>query len=294
MSGHHHHHDVDNIRSAFWLNVFFTIIEFVGGFYVNSVAIMSDAIHDLGDSLSLGLSWYFQKLSHKGRTSTFSYGYRRFSVLSAIINSCVLLIGSVLILMETFPRLLAPEQPNTRGMIILAILGVIVNGLAVYKTHKGKTANEKVVSLHLMEDVLGWIGVLIGSLIMNFWDVPILDPILSLMIAVYILYNAFRNIGKSIKIILQGIPEDVNLQKLEEQLLSIKGVDRIHDMHTWSMDGEYHVMTLHLVLNHVDVFKNSIQIKKEARNIIQRGTVNHVTIELEGPHEQCTSVDQHT
>jgi cobalt-zinc-cadmium efflux system protein len=293
MSDHHHHHDVENIKTAFWLNFVFTIIEFVGGFYVNSVAIMSDAIHDLGDSLSLGLSWYFQKLSHKGRTRTFSYGYRRFSVLSAIINSAVLFLGSILILMETIPRLMAPEKPDTQGMVLLAILGVIVNGLAVYKTHKGKTANERVVSLHLMEDVLGWIAVLIGSIAMSLWNIPILDPILSMMIAAYILFNVFRNLGTNIKIMLQGIPEDVNLKKLEEKLLDISGVKSIHDMHTWSMDGEYHVMTVHLVLTDDNIFKDSVLIKEQARKIIQKGTVNHVTIELEGPDEHCTSVDEH-
>ncbi|MEP2026983.1 MAG: cation diffusion facilitator family transporter [Reichenbachiella sp.] len=293
MPHHHHghdqnHHDVDNIKTAFFLNLGFTIIEIVGGLYVNSVAIISDAIHDLGDCISLGISWYFQKISHKGRTPTFSYGYKRFSVLSAILNSMVLLIGSIFILMETIPRLIAPEQPDAKGMIALAILGVIVNGAAVLKTRKGKTANERVVSLHLLEDVLGWVAVLIGSIVMSLIEFPILDPILSLMIAGYILFNVFRNLKNSLKIILQSIPPDVNTTELEHKLQQIKYVEQVHDMHTWTMDGEYHIMTIHLVLDQDVDLDTGADIKSQARKILKAGEINHVTIELESPNEHCS------
>ncbi|MFY0625830.1 MAG: cation transporter [Reichenbachiella sp.] len=291
---HHSHTDVENIKVAFFLNFGFTILEFIGGMYVNSVAILSDAIHDLGDSISLGMSWYFQKLSHRGRTHNYSYGYRRFSVLSAILNSSILLIGSVFILKETIPRLFSPQQPETKGMILLAILGVLVNGLAVLKTKKGRTANEKVVSLHLMEDVLGWIAVLIGSVIMNFWHIPILDPILSLLIAGYILFNVFKNLKGSINIMLQSIPSEVDLQKLESLLLTIPQVKQVHDMHTWSMDGEYHVMTVHLVLGEELDFERRVEIKERARQILKEGAMKHVTIELEGHDEHCDLVDNHS
>ncbi len=290
---HDHHHDVTNIKTAFFLNLFFTIVELLGGLYVNSVAIISDAIHDLGDSFSLGLSWYFQRLSHRGRTRTFSYGYRRFSLLSAIINSIVLLLGSVFILMETIPRLLQPEQPETTGMILLSVLGVIVNGAAVLKTRHGKTANERVVSLHLMEDVLGWIGVLIGSIVMKFWDIPILDPILSLAIAGYILFNVFKNLKNSLRIMLQSIPPDVDLDELENELLKIEEVVQIHDMHTWSMDGEFHIMTVHLVLKDESSFARRVEIKNTAREILEKAAINHATIELELEGEECAMVDCH-
>lgn len=289
--GHGHHHDVNNVRTAFFLNLGFTIVEIVGGLYVNSVAIISDAVHDLGDSLSLGVSWYFQKISHKGRTKTFSYGYRRFSVLSAIFNSVVLLVGSVFILLETVPRLINPEQPNAQGMILLSVLGVIVNGVAVLKTKEGKTINEKVISLHLLEDVLGWVAVLIGSIVMSLTDFPILDPILSLLIAGYILFNVFRNLKESLKIILQSIPPEVDTIELKEQLIKIQHVARVHDMHAWTMDGDYHVMTLHLVLDGDVDLATGAKIKSEARKVLKAGEVDHVTIELETPDENCDLED---
>jgi cobalt-zinc-cadmium efflux system protein len=287
----HHNHDVKNIKTAFLLNLGFTIFELIGGLFVNSVAILSDAIHDLGDSLSLGLSWYFQNLSHKGRTKTFSYGYKRFSVLSAIINSIVLLVGSIFILYETIPRLITPVQPNATGMLALSIIGIIVNGAAVLKTCKGKTANERAVSLHMMEDVLGWIAVFIGSVIMYFVHLPILDPILSILITGFILFNAFKNLGFSLKIILQSIPSNVNLDKLKSELLQIDNVIGVHDMHSWSMDGEYHVMTVHLVLNKNTKLKEGEKIKSQARAILKTGEIEHATIELESMDAHCNLHD---
>ena len=173
-----------NIGYAFFLNFGFTIIEIIGGFLTNSVAILTDAVHDFGDSISLGLAWYLQKVSKKGSDHKYSYGYKRFSLLGAIINSVILLVGSVFILSETIPRILEPQTPDVKGMFILAILGIIVNGAAVIRLRTGNTINEKVVSLHLWEDVLGWVAILIGSVMMYFFDIPIIDPILSILISI--------------------------------------------------------------------------------------------------------------
>lgn len=291
---HHHHHSGDsvgNIKAAFFLNLGFTVIEFIGGVFVNSVAIISDAIHDLGDSVSLGLSWYFQNLAQKGRTRAFSYGFGRFSVLSAVINTLVLLLGSIFILMETIPRLLAPEQPDVQGMILLSILGIVVNGVAVLKTRKGKTANEKVVSLHLLEDVLGWVAVLIGSIVMIFVDLPIIDPLLSLAITAYILKNVFVNLKNSLNIMLQGTPPELNIEKIENKLMAIPGIKEVHDTHTWSMDGEFNIMTLHLVLENEEALKDRIRIKKDARSLLKHEAIDHVTIELEIDGEKCDMED---
>ena len=140
--GHHHHEhgqetDTSRIGFAFWLNFVFTIIEFIGGWLTNSVAIMADAVHDLGDTLSIGLAWYLGKLGHQKATNKYTYGFKRLSLLGAMINGVILVAGSVWVLSEAIPRLLAPEMPVTEGMIGLAILGVLVNGLAAYKLHGG-------------------------------------------------------------------------------------------------------------------------------------------------------------
>ena len=211
---HHHHHGDRNIGIAFFLNLVFTIIEIGGGLLTNSVAILSDALHDLGDSLSLGMAWYFQRLSGKGRDQKYSYGYRRFSLLGALINALILTVGSVYIIIEAVSRLQHPEPAHAFGMIWLAVLGVMVNGAAVLQLKKGISINEEMISLHLLEDVLGWVAVLIGALIMYRFDLPIIDPILSLGIAIFVLYNAFKGLKKTLFIILQAVPDKEIFEKV--------------------------------------------------------------------------------
>ncbi len=290
--GHHHHHgDVKNIKTAFFLNLLFTVIEIVGGFYTNSIAILSDALHDLGDSLSLGLAWYFQKLSKKSRDQQFSYGYKRFSLLAAIINSLVLVVGSVFILMEAIPRLFDPVQPDVTGMILLAVLGVIFNGAAVLRLTKGESMNERVAMLHLLEDVFGWVAILIGSVVMYFFDLPIIDPILSVGISLFILFNVYRNLRQSLKIVLQAIPLDVDQDAVLDYLNSLEEVNEAHDLHIWSMDGEYNVLTTHLVLEQNLPVAELQTLKKKIRAGLHDLGIEHTTLEFELKDEDCVYED---
>lgn len=285
---HHHHHGTENIKTAFFLNLGFCIIEFIGGIFTNSVAILSDALHDLGDSVSLLLAWYFQKVSNKKRDAKFSYGYKRFSLLGAFINSTVLLVGSVFIITESVKRMMEPTQPKAEGMLILAIVGVVINGLAVLRLKKGSSINEKVVSLHLLEDVLGWVAVLIGSLIMMYFDVPILDPIMSLGIAGFILFNIYKNIRSAFKVILQGTPEDIDEKQIIESLKEFKEVIDFHDLHMWSMDGEYNILTVHVVVdNSIQTLEQTDDLKCKIKEKLSHLGINHPTIEVEHEDSNC-------
>lgn len=288
---HHHHHGTGNIKTAFFLNLGFTILELVGGILTNSVAILSDALHDLGDSLSLGLSWYFQNLSSKGRDKKFSYGYKRFSLLGAIINSAVLLTGSIIIIYEAIPRILDPEQPSTKGMIALAIVGILVNGAAVLKLRKGSSINEEVVSLHLLEDVLGWVAVLIGAIVMHFVDAPVIDPILSLGIAAFILFNVFKNLKKSFTIVLQGTPSNIDIALITKKIEALDDIQEVHDCHLWTMDGEYNIFSAHLVVPHQTTVDALAEIKRNARSILEEMGVEHATLEFETQEEPCALAD---
>ncbi|UII21229.1 cation diffusion facilitator family transporter [Fulvivirga ligni] len=285
---HHHHHGTGNIKTAFFLNLGFTILELVGGILTNSVAILSDALHDLGDSLSLGLSWYFQNLSSKGRDKKFSYGYKRFSLLGAIINSAVLLTGSIIIIYEAIPRILNPEQPSTKGMIALAIVGILVNGAAVLKLRKGSSINEEVVSLHLLEDVLGWVAVLIGAIVMHFVDAPVIDPILSLGIAAFILFNVFKNLKKSFTIVLQGTPSNIDIALITKKIEALDDVKEVHDCHLWTMDGEYNIFSAHLVVPHKTTVDELAEMKKSVRTILEEMGIAHATLEFETQEEPCS------
>jgi cobalt-zinc-cadmium efflux system protein len=293
---HHHNHShnssTENLRIAFFLNLFFTIIEFFGGIYTNSLAITSDAIHDLGDSISLGLAWRFQKISKKKPTKTFSYGFKRFSLLGAIINSVILLIGCIIIILKAISGIINPEASDAKGMMWFAILGILVNGAAVFKLKKGTSINERVVSLHMLEDVLGWAAVLVASVVMQFWNVPILDPILSLLIASFILFNVFVNGKESIRIILQGTPIKISSDKIKVAILKYDEVKSIHDCHLWSMDGEYNIITMHLVVKD-NLNADEISVLKKSIRILLRSNfhLEHVTLELEHANEDCDYID---
>lgn len=276
-----------NIRTAFLLNLSFTIIEFVGGFYTNSLAITADALHDLGDSFSLGLSWFLERVAQKKRTALFSYGYKRFSLLSAFINATVLIVGSIVILLVAIPRILNPESVYSPGMLVLAVIGIAINGIAALRVHEGHTMNEKIVAWHLAEDALGWIGVLVVSILIYFFNLVILDPLLSIGITVFILFNVLRNFRKTLIIFLQGVPSSLAIDMVEQELRTMPDVTGVHDTHIWSLDGEHHILTTHLVIAGLADYERMRVIKCAARDkTIQLG-VSHATIELEREGETC-------
>ena len=276
-----------NISLAFFLNLGFTIIEIIGGFLTNSVAIISDALHDAGDTISLAVAWYLQKVSNRGRDEHYTYGYKRFSLLGAIFISVMLIVGAVFIVRESVERLMNPAEVNAKGMLYLAILGIIVNGIAVLRLRKGTSMNEKAVYLHMLEDVLGWISVLVVSIVMIFVNAPILDPLLSIGITIWVLYNVYRNLKKTFRILLQEAPRDIDIDKLEKSILEINDIQSVHDLHIWSLDGENNILTLHAVLPVNTSDKEHHKIKTRIRAICDRFRIHHATIEFETEGEEC-------
>jgi len=287
MHDHHSHTSSNRIGWAFFLNVSFTIVEFVGGWLTNSTAIMADAVHDLGDSLSIGLAWLLNKLGDKGADSTYTYGYHRFSLLGALINGAVLVAGSIWIFSEAIPRLSNPEMPNAQGMLVLAILGVAVNGYAAFKLSKGKTLNEQILNWHLLEDVLGWVAVLIVAIVLLFVDWPILDPILSIGFTLFILFNVGKNIVVTVRLFLQATPDKGMHDKIYQELSTLQKVQEIHHLHLWSLDGEHNVLTAHLVLNSVVDQESQIRLKAEIAEKLSHFQLAHTTIEFELLDEGC-------
>jgi cobalt-zinc-cadmium efflux system protein len=255
---------------------------------VNSIAIISDAVHDLGDSLSLGTSWYLEHKSKQGADSKFSYGYKRFSLLGALINSLVLLGGSVYVIFEAIKRLMEPEHSDAQGMIIFAIIGVAVNGYAAWKVSKGKSMNEKIVSLHLLEDVFGWVSVLVVAIILYFYDNHYLDPTLSLLITLYILYNVFKRLKETLFVFLQGVPKDINLKEIKEKILKLENVASLHHTHLWSQEGEHHVFTTHLKLKDISNFDQILTTKQNVKELLTDYDFHHYTIETELDNESCS------
>lgn len=299
MENHHSHHHTHvhspesgkNIAIAFLLNFSFTIIELVGGLLTNSVAILSDALHDLGDSISLALAWYFQKVSGYSPSARYSYGYKRFALLGALINATVLLLGSVFVIYASVMRILQPQYVKVEGMFLLAILGVIINGVAVWRTHKSSGINERIVSLHLLEDVLGWIAVLIASVVMMFVEVPILDPILSIGISIFVLYNVVRNLIATFNVILQGVPSDIKLIELQKKVEQLDAVISVHDLHVWSLDSQYNIASLHAVISPEMTLDQMAQLKQKIKLLMLAEQIEHTTVEFETEQEECHPCD---
>lgn len=287
----HEHHHGRNLAFAFWLNLSFTLVEIVGSVLTNSVAILSDAVHDLGDSLSLGLAWYFERLAGREVNRAYTYGFRRFSVLGALINVVVLIVGGILVVFRAIPKLIHPEEVEAGGMVLLALLGIAVNGLAVWRMRNPSSVNEKVVSLHLLEDVLGWVAVLIGGVIMYFVDAPWIDPLLSLGIAAYIFFNALRNLSAILGIFLQKVPKGFDVEEVRNQLREVRGVEDAHDIHLWTMDGKFVVMTAHVAVAPTTTMGEIERMKKEIRELTHGMGIQHSTTEFEVPGSPCAHED---
>lgn len=301
MENHHSHHHTHvhapeggkNIAIAFLLNFSFTIIELIGGLLTNSVAILSDALHDLGDSISLALAWYFQKVSGHSPNARYSYGYKRFALLGALINATVLLLGSVFVIYASVMRIIEPQYVKVEGMFLLAILGVIINGVAVWRTHKSSGINERIVSLHLLEDVMGWIAVLIASVVMMFVEIPILDPILSIGISIFVLYNVVRNLITTFNVILQGVPSDIKLTELQKKVEQLDAVISVHDLHVWSLDSQYNIASLHAVISPEMTLEQMTQLKHNIKLLMLAEQIEHTTVEFETEQEECHPCDAH-
>lgn len=280
---HHHMHGTEkNILIAFLLNAGFSIFEFIGGVITGSIAITSDAVHDLGDALSIGIAYGLERKSKKGPDAKHTYGYARYSLVGSIITTAILLIGSTFVIYEAIQRIINPTGVDYDGMIIFAIIGLIVNGIASYVTREGDSLNQKSVNLHMLEDVLGWAVVLIGSIVMKFTGIAVIDPILSLGVAIFILIEATKNLREIVKIFLEITPKDINLEKIKTDIKCIKGVIDIHHIHVRSIDGEENYATLHVVVQKYDK-----KIKSEVKEILKGHNISHTVIEIEEASEKC-------
>lgn len=269
---------------AFILNLLFSIFEFVGGFITGSIAIISDAVHDVGDATSIGCSFLLERKSKKQPDNIYTYGYARYSVLGGVITTTILLIGSVGVVFGAISRIINPEPIQYNSMIIFAIVGVTVNFFAALFTKDGNSINQKSVNLHMLEDVLGWAVVLIGAIVMSFTNFYIIDPIMSIAIAIFIFVNAIKNLKEILKLFLVKIPDNINLEEIKNHLLKIDGVIDVHHIHIWTLDNQTNYATMHIVTNLNDNYSSlKLKIKEELSSL----SITHSTLELELQNEQC-------
>lgn len=281
------------MQFAFALNFCFAIFEVFGGYWTNSIAITTDAIHDFGDSFALLMAIILEKISHKKSDPRYSYGYRRFSVLGAVLTGGVLSVGSIIVLIKAVPRLIYPEQPVVDGMIGMAIFGVVVNGAAAYRVSRGTSLNERMIMWHMMEDVLGWVLVLVGAIVMKFFDLPQVDAALGILLALWILYNVFRNLREAIKVFLMAMPAKLKMTSVEEKILAVVSVMGVHHSHLWSLDGEQHIYTGHVVVSHATPSAEIDRIKGDIKSALKSLGIVEATLEIEFDNTNCEDPHHH-
>lgn len=266
-----------NILIAFILNISFSLLEIIGGFITNSISILSGAVHDLADAASIGISYFLEKKSKHRPNYKYTYGYVRYSILAAFITTIILLCGSLLVIYNAANRLFNPIDINYDGMIIIALIGILFNIIAVYKTKGGHSLNQESVNLHLLQDVLSWIVVLIGSILIKFTKINYIDSIMSFIISIYIIIHALKHLKIVLDLFLEKTPDNVNIRKIKKELLENKNIVSINHIHIWSMDGYNNYATLHAVINNDEVEK----IEEYIKEYLKKKNISHTTIEIE-------------
>ncbi len=277
-----------NIFIAFILNLGFSIFEFIGGALTNSVSITSDAIHDMGDAASIGVSFFMERKSKHKADAKHSYGYARYSLIGSAVTTGVLAFGSLFMIKESIERIANPVTVDYRAMIWLAIFGFAVNLIAAVVTRDGDSHNQKAVNLHMLEDVFGWLVVLIGAIVMNFTDFTIIDSAMSIGIAVVILISAVRQFKEVLDIMLDNTPEGISIDKLSAELCDyISNVKEVHHMHIWSTDGTSNYATLHAI---IDKKADEVKAKTEIKKFLCEHEIDHTTVEIEREGEICAEL----
>ena len=274
-----------NILVAFILNLAFSVFEFIGGIFTNSVAIISDSIHDIGDAASIGVSYFLERKSKRQPDNTYTYGYLRYSVIGSVITVLILFLGSVFVIINAVSRILNPAEINYDGMIVFAAVGVAVNTVAAIVTRKGESLNQRAVNLHMFEDVLGWAVVLIGAVVMRFTDFKLIDPILSICVALYIFIHALIHLKEVLDLFLFKIPEGISVDEITEHLTEIPGVLGVHHVHVWSMDGSRNYATMHVVTD-----RDHASVKEAVKKELAEHGITHATIEMESEGEICEAL----
>lgn len=278
----------ENIKIAFLLNLAFSIVEAIGGILTNSISIISDSLHNLGDSITIGINYIFEKKSKKLPNKEYSYGYLRYTMLGSLIASFILLVGSVIIIYNVVPRLIKPLSVNYDAMIIFGIFGLLINLYATIKIMRSKDKDKK-INTHMIEDTVIWLFILTGSICIKVFDLVIIDPILSLLIAVYILYQVYKYMKKIYNIFMEKVPKNVKIDEIKKDIESNENIDNVHHIHIWSMDGVNNYMTAHIHLNKILNEEEIINTKNDVKNKLKEDKINHITLEVEYFNEKCDS-----
>ena len=267
-----------SIWLAFFLNLSYAIVEFIAGGIFGSSAVLADSVHDLGDAIAIGISALLETISNREEDRQYTLGYKRFSLLGAMLTSVILMIGSVLVILENTTKLFNPQPVNDEGILWLGMIAVTINVLASLVVRKGQTKNESILSLHFLEDTLGWLAVILMAIVLRFTDWYILDPLLSLVISIFILTKAIPRFWSALKIFLDAVPEGLETGDLEKDLEALTNVKSVNQLSIWSMDGLENNAIIHICL---EDWEEMTETKNQVRQLLEERGVQNITIEVD-------------
>ena len=263
---------------AFFLNLSFAIVEFIAGGIFGSSAVLADSVHDLGDAIAIGISAFLESISNRKEDSHYTLGYKRFSLLGAMVTAVILMTGSGMVMLENMVKLFHPQPVNEEGLLWLGIIAISVNVLASLVIRKGQTKNESILSLHFLEDTLGWLAVILMAIVLRYTDWYILDPLLSLAISFFILSKAIPRFWSTLRIFLDAVPEGIDIKQVKNDLEQLDNVASINQLNLWTMDGLEKNAIVHVCLEHV----KAMEVCKESiRTLLKESGFQNVTIEVD-------------
>ncbi|MDU3070227.1 MAG: cation diffusion facilitator family transporter [Streptococcus sp.] len=263
---------------AFFLNLSYAIVEFIAGGIFGSSAVLADSVHDLGDAIAIGISAFLESISNREEDSHYTLGYKRFSLLGALVTAVILMTGSGMVILENMVKLFHPQPVNEEGLLWLGIIAISVNVLASLVIRKGQTKNESILSLHFLEDTLGWLAVILMAIVLRYTDWYILDPLLSLAISLFILSKAIPRFWSTLRIFLDAVPEGVDIKQVKNDLEQLDNVASINQLNLWTMDGLEKNAIVHVCLDHV---KHMEVCKESIRDLLKESGFQNVTIEVD-------------
>jgi len=286
VSSHHHHPAVSEKRLGFsiLLNLTITIAEFIGGLFSNSLALISDAVHNLSDTFSLILAFIAQRIGKKDYTPRQTFGYKRAEILSAFINAVILIVISIFLFYEAVLRFNHPEPVNSHVMFWVALIGLAANLISVVILQRDASGNLNIRSayMHLIGDTLSSVVVILGALAIRFFGILWLDPVLTILIGIFILKETYRILAQATGILMESSPGDIDIEALRKELEKNPGIANIHHIHIWRISDHETHFQCHADLSDDLLISQSDRIRMDMEKIIiAHFPIHHVTIQME-------------
>jgi cobalt-zinc-cadmium efflux system protein len=286
------------MKLAFFLTLIILVVELIGGWLSHSLALLSDAGHVITDIAAIGLSWYAMKQSEKPPTENLTYGYHRSGILAALTNAVGLIVIAIVILWEAIQRFQHPEPVGSTWMFISASVGLIMNLYLGLGLSKEDNINVRSAVMHMLGDAAASAGVIVGGVIILFTGWYMVDPILSVLIAVLIAFGAIGIVKQTVSILMEGTPKGISLSKVSKTIRSVPGVQDVHDLHVWSITSGKNALSCHVVLDGAITIEKSQEILREIEHQLLHLHINHTTIQTEDashPHkntELCCALEE--